>query len=53
MTKTSNPPQPFNAAIAARKSITTAGNSRAILQQVVRPAMPRSLDITISLKYRR
>lgn len=53
MTKTSNAHQPVEAAIAARTSVTPAGASRAILQQVVKPAMPRSLDITISLKYRR
>lgn len=53
MTKTNNSPQPFKAAIAARTSTTPASTSRAIFQQVVKPAMPRNLDITISLKYRR
>jgi hypothetical protein len=53
MTKTNNAHQPFNTAIAARANLTPASTSSAIFQQVVKPAMPRSLDITISLKYRR
>lgn len=53
MTKTNNVPQPFKAAIATRANTRPASTSRAILQQVVKPAMPRSLDITISFKYRR